>query len=478
MHYNHNARGSVLLTSLLFALIVAIGLTSYVHMSATSLKLAQRAFFTADTANVCEAGLEQALWSFNQAALGNSAAWASWATGTSSDDKTRTFSGFALSQNAVGRVKVYVKNYNPASPAIIPIIIAEATVTPASGPPIVTKMKSELTRRSLFGRGGVALNGFVFKGNGPTADSWNSKYNDDGTLRVSPAGYVKTGVGANRHDKVTLAAVNVDAAVAGQNADIFGTISIGAPENDGYVTVGPNGRVGPFTTPLGQVDPNSVSYNFTMDVPLVGNPTRSYTNSLSAINSSVTLPAAGDIAASDGKYYYSVPSITLNGNAASSQLSVAPGYGVVIMSSAAITVGGNGAVTVNTGSTLAIYTSADITITGSIVNVDGSAYTGSMQIWGTNATAGSQTIKLSGNGTLSAVAYAPNAIMEVKGGGTTGDIFGSFVGNKVTFTGNDSFHWDESLSEMTAGGTYMPSKWRQLVSAADRALYSTELNSF
>jgi hypothetical protein len=471
-------RGAVLLTAMIFALIVAIALSSYVHMTTTTLKMSHRAFLTSDAMNVCEAGLERGLWVFNQVVTTGAApatAWSGWATGASSSDRAQTFNGFALSQGATGSVKVYVENYNPATTAVIPVIVAEATVVPASGPAIKKVIKAELTRRSLFGKGGVARSGFTFSGTNPTADSWNSKYDDTGVLRGTPAAYVGTGTGANRHDKVSIAALNADVDVG--NADIYGTVSVGGT-NLSNVDVGPNGRIGPFGTANGVIDPNSVAQNFSLDLPNQYDPTGYVPNPIGAITSTTTLPLPGATASPDGKIYYVTSDVSLIGNTASSQLTVSAGYTVVIVSTNGVTVGGNGALTVEVGGKVEIYTAGDITVTGSIINLNGSAYSDSVSIFGTNNSSplGTQDIKLSGNGTLCAVVNAPNADIEAKGGGSGsgGDIYGSFVGNAVTFTGNSSFHYDESLKDNIAGGTYQPSKWRELVSAADRALYTTQ----
>jgi hypothetical protein len=54
-----------------------------------------------------------------------------------------------------------------------------------------------------------------------------------------------------------------------------------------------------------------------------------------------------------------------------------------------------------------------------------------------------------------------------------GDVSGSFVANTITATGNAAFHWDESLADETVGNPYGMSKWREITSSTDRAVYST-----
>jgi hypothetical protein len=378
-------RGSVLLVSMIFALIVAIALISYIHMTTTSLKMSQRSFLMSDSANICEAGIERGLWVFNQVVTTGvpaATAWASWYTGSSSNDKALKFPGFTLSQGATGSVKVYVENYNPATLTVIPVIIAESTVQPANGPAIKKVIKVELTRRSLFGKGGVAKHGFTFNGTNPTADSWNSKYDDTGALRGSRVAYDGDPVGGtNKHDKVTIAALN--AVVSGGNADIYGTVSVSGT-NLSNVSVGPTGRIGPFGTANGVIDPNSVAQNFTEDLPNQYEPTGYVNNPIGSINSTTTLPLPGAAMSPDGKYYYTTPDITLTGSALTSQLTISAGYTVVIISSGEVKVGSNGVLTVDVGGKVELYSPSDITITGAIVNLNGSAYSDSVSVFGTN----------------------------------------------------------------------------------------------
>ena len=105
----HQQRGSVLIVAALFAAIIAVALGSYMVLSSTSLKLANRSFYSNAALNLAETGIEEAMWSFNQvhggAALGT--AWAGWTiTPTSGADgiATRTFSNFPLAGNTTGAV--------------------------------------------------------------------------------------------------------------------------------------------------------------------------------------------------------------------------------------------------------------------------------------------------------------------------------------------------------------------------------------
>ena len=65
-------RGAFLIVAMVFAAAIAIVLASYLTLGRTSLKLAHRSFFASDATNLAEAGLEEALYCFNQ--MGNGVA--------------------------------------------------------------------------------------------------------------------------------------------------------------------------------------------------------------------------------------------------------------------------------------------------------------------------------------------------------------------------------------------------------------------
>ncbi len=89
---------------------------------------------------------------------------------------------------------------------------------------------------------------------------------------------------------------------------------------------------------------------------------------------------------------------------------------------------------------------------------------------------GAQTIKIAGNGNLSAVVYAPNANIEAKGGGNSGFVYGSLIGKSLKFTGNDCFYYDESLGRSDEGARLGIEDWTEMVSYADRATYGSFMN--
>jgi hypothetical protein len=562
-------RGSVLIVAMLFSLVIAISLGSYLQLATSATRLSYRTYYQGVAMNIAETGLEQAMWEANS----KNATWANW---QSPPDATlarrRTFDLGTVEGGAKAEVKVYAQERvgNAA-----PWIAARAIITPPQGPAIEKWVRVRLTRRSTLNIGGLGEEGITASGNQVEMGSWNSDPdNDPSTPPVEFSPEVM-------NDKMSLATTYVDATLNSGNADINGTAAVGANSTDA-IQVGPQGYIGPKGTAMGTKDPNSVSANFSADLPTPEVPSASYT-SLGAISSSMKLPRLNPDgtprdAAEGGVYYYSASSIGLNGDT----LAILPGYKVVMhvpRGSGDISVSGNGgAIIVESTIThnndtktrtyvsgqLELYTDADIKVSGqgSIINqitlqdynpnptktrvtisniepiygkgtekntVIGWSYTrtteilnadnsvsstrtqklrqlastdpvapvaGSntttagtyvatgtrvgqpinLKIFGTHTTDGAQTISISGNGNLSAVVNAPNAHISAKGGGNSGFVYGSLIGQSLKFTGNDGFYYDESLKKNEDDARLAIEDWREMISYVDRTSYMSYLN--
>jgi hypothetical protein len=462
----HRQRGSLLIVAMLFSAIIAVGLVSYLTMAKSAMNFSQRAFLANQSMNLTESGLE-----FAMNALNNNSWTSPWTV--SGNNATATFSGFNYGQNVTGVVKVYVQNYNSNGNAVV---VAQSTLTPTRGASVVKEVEiSGIVQRSLFTRGLVGRNGVRFSGNNASVDSWNSQYDDNGNLRGSPVTYSSSVA----HDHGSIAALNVTASDTINNADIWGTAAVGGTSTS-LIAVGPNGLVGPYGTTAGHKNLNNITTNFTENLPTVSAPVPSYVNTkTSAQMSGANLPdLVHDTAASDGKYYYSFPSL-------SGSVTITGNKNVVFLPTAgagtdAISLSGHDTVQIDSGSTLAVYTPANISISGQagFNNGNTTSSTSSLAIWGTNTTTNppGQTIDVVGNGNLACTCYAPNGAISAKGGGSSGAIYGAFVGWTIDVTGNDAFHYDEALGLAPNTDAYTPSKWRELVTATERNLYATQLN--
>jgi len=490
-------RGSVLLVALIFSLIFAITLTTYLQLATNALKLSQRSFLGNEAMNVNEAGLEQMLWTFNYAndqkkASTSVTAWSANQWSTSGTNAWKEISNFSLSQNATGTAKVFIQNYNSiGNPA--PVAVCKSIIQPGNAaPPIVKMVQVTLSRRSYFSTGLVARNGVSFNGNNATVDSWNS---NPLNATISP-NYAYNSTQAPRAANGGVATTSITSTVSVQNADIYGYVSVGS-ESDSAIYVGSQGLIGDFSSAAGTKDTERITTNFTQDLPEVQVPPKTfmlYTETgnknyiLGAGNSQ--LPETNDINGNKGDtvdgvttYYYAVQYIDLTGNA-SSKLTIKSGYNVVLKvtntTGTVIKTAGSAGIEIGSGATLAIYTSGNVNITGtSVTNGSGGGVANSgaasaFQIWGTGVSGGGQTISVQGNGSLSGIVYAPYAAVSIVG---NGEVYGSVVGDTIQVTGNANFHYDESLANYGGTNPFKVSKWTEIRSDTNRNTWATTVNA-
>lgn len=591
-------QGSVLVVAMIFSLVIAISLVSFLRISTSASQLSYRTYYQGVAMNIAETGLEQAMWEINR----QTAVWDKWEDLGSALRTTFPHEKpyYEVEGGAKAVVKVYAREKSGSQPAWV---LARAIVTPPRGRPIEKWIKVTLDKKSRLRVGGLGRDGIVASGNNVVMGSWRSDPDKD------PSTPYVAFTADLMDDNMSLATLELDASLNSAQADVNGKAAVGGDSLDA-IKVGSQGYIGPIGTAAGVKDPNSVSTNFSTDLDIVTAPTATAKN-LGSVGSDLTLPTdpASDPWTQDPKtgvitYYYTASQINLTNKT----LAITPGYNVVINipkgSGTALSVGGgSGSIVVGgtlqtntmtgvktyTPSSLQIYTDGDVDIGGqgsantvNLVNytpatsITGTTtttikttvkihnpvkalYTGSgsnkvltgwsytetvttvttigagtpktvvsgptdrvrpvgngatapvpgettttysepsttttitdevtqlvgsqagqpvnFQIFGTRSndaakTLGMQDIKISGNGNLSGVIYAPNADISAKGGGNAGFVYGSLVGNTLKFTGNDWFIYDESLGDGDDNSRLGIEDWDELVSDNDRATVS------
>ncbi|MBW7894170.1 MAG: hypothetical protein H3C27_03580 [Opitutaceae bacterium] len=442
--FRHN-RGAVLIVALLLAAVIAISLGTYINLSLNSQALAHRTFYSNAAMNLAETGIEEAMWSYNDDRVSGTG-WSAWDTSVGTTAR-RTLSGFTYNGNVTGSVRVLATDRTGLG--VSPQIIARSTVVLPRGEAIEKWIEITLSKRSKFALGLVAKDSITFSGNNASVDSWNSDPNGDGSVIVPYSSGVANDAGS-------IGSVDVSSTISVNNADIWGSAAIGG-SNLSAIGVGPNGRVGPYGTASGTLDPNSVSTDFTANLEPVVNPTGGTV--ITAINNSATVTTG----------VWRVPSISLAGL---QKLDITGDVTLIITAAAGtpgIAISGNASINVASGASLKIYAESDVSISGTGL-VNPNTQPSSVQIWGTSSGASSinQSIAITGGSLLSAICYAPHADIEIKG---SGDVLGSFVGNTISVTGNASFHYDESLANFDTDDPYGITKWRELTTATERSAY-------
>lgn len=365
---------------------------------------------------------------------------------------TRTLTFNNLEGGATGTVKVWVAGYNGT--AVVPVIVAKASVKPASGQPVEKVVKVILSKNGALPKGVVAFNGITWNGH-PLADSYLSTVSTSNPPLPPFSFYNENTARANTTVASLGGTINL-----GAQGDVNGNVMLGA----GVTVTG--GHISGLT--IG---------NFTFPFTMPTAPTASYYN-LGATVPPV-LPRVTDVAIG-GVYYYSVSGASPGTPAIIGATTVTAGAKIVIKGTN--TQMASGLILSVNNATSAVAT-ADIYIDGPVIlagndKINGVAspnpnWAGSLQVFTTTANACS----FSGNAKFYGCLTAPNSALVGNGGGSDGvDLCGSFIVKTVTSNGHMNFHYDEALGSLNPGRAWGLALWKEMQSLSDRAVYAEYLN--
>lgn len=465
-------RGSLLIVAMLLCAIIGISLVSYINVGRSALKTSNRSLYNNAAMNLAENGLEEAMYSINK--LVNDSTYSftgdGW-TAVGGNDMKRKWTGTTFDQNATGEVRVYIYNYDGAA---APIIVARALVNVRGDTnygAVEKWVKVQLRKTSKFANGLVAKQTINFNGS-PQIDSWNS--DPDNNAATAPVVYSA----ATKNDAGSVGSISVGVnSVLVDNADIWGYVGTGGAAP----SVGATGTIGPFGTATGTVVASHVSTDFSTSFDNVSAPSTYTYTSVGALSTNKTLPDDFPAATmqADGKYYIECTSM----GGSNKVFTIAAGKKVVLKVTGTTGYvvdikGGSGAININSGASLELYTAGDINIGGQGA-MNGGNSTATMgqpinfQIYGTK-TSGVQDINLKGNGVFSGVLYAPFGSVDLDGSVQS---FGSIVANDITLNGTSAqFHYDESLGNFGGANPFRVTRWDELNTAADRATYASVMD--
>ncbi len=225
---------------------------------------------------------------------------------------TRTLTFNNLDGGATGTVKVWVAGYNGT--AVVPTVVAKASVTFPGGQPIEKIVKVVLGKNAPVQKGLVAFNGINWNGH-PLADSYLS----GAAPGVPPFSLYNP---ATARSNTTVASLN------GPQIDLSqGTVDGNVLTGSGVTVVGhgdiSGNTIGNFTFPFTMTSAPSASYTPLGTIPATLPNLGSVTDPVTGVTSIVPTDAATVI---DGKTYYcySVAGKTIGA------LTVAAGYNVII----------------------------------------------------------------------------------------------------------------------------------------------------
>jgi Tfp pilus assembly protein PilX len=441
-HSSSPDRGSVLIVAMLVTAMLALIIGSYLNLTLTGSRQTRRTFDRNTAFHLAEAGVEEAVWSYNQKLAGSNSAWNGWDTdGTAA---WRRFSDFSLTTGSSGFVKVYATTIAPSG-SVRPTVVAESTVTTANIGQTTQMIEIILRRRSYFSNGLTARRSLVFRGTNTTFDSWDSDPDDNPA--TAPVDYAP----GNRNDRGGIASASVESTAALINhAQINGYVSTGGA----LPAVGNDGLIGPFGTQPGVIDPAYVATDFNANFPAVTAPADgTYIDPLGD-----TLGVAGTATR------WRTPNIKLTGN----QTLTIRGQVTLILTAPAgtnaIIIAGRASIIVPADSSLTLYVEGHVLLAGNGLAND-NIQPSTCILWGTNATESGQSIGIVGKGRLRAVVYAPQGDVTLYG---NGDMMGSVVARDITLAGNAAFHYDSALSDLADNAPYGTAGWRLLTSPAER----------
>ncbi len=431
----NKTRGAALVIAVVFTLIMSALVVSYLMIVKNELKASYRFSLFLESLNLAESGVEEVAWALNN----ND--WTDWdETGIY---KERILDGFNLSANKTGSVTIIVEDF-----ANDPTVYAEGHVQTVGGDEIKKQIEVKLTRRSLFANGLTAKDLITFMGANATVDSFNS---NDGPYDPF----------FNRGANATVGSLSVGvSAINVQNANIFGYVATGG----GEVGLGPNGFVSDLVDPPVH-DPNRITNDFKANfkeivVPVLTSPT-------------TTLPGGnvktiGTPAASPPDEF-EFTDLDLSSN----EKLIIDGPVVIVVND---DVDVKGEIEVTANGSVTFYVEGDFSVGGGSANINNTNAASAFVIYGTYTTPGDQEITLAGSGDLNAAVYAPNASLELKGGGGTGVFAGACVAYDVSFNGTYSFHYDEALSDFFGSDpSFKMVSYREL-EGNDRIDFATYIN--
>ena len=343
--------------------------------------------------------------------------------------RTRTFQD--------GYYKVTIStNWNP-------VITSRAWLrAPAQKDFTITRaVRVRATNQPLFTAALEAPIAVILKGNGTRIDSYDSL----DPLHSGPGGTYDPSKAKDGGDVVCYGgpgALNIG------NGDINGKIKIG---EDTTYTVGANGSVGSMTWNQSGVQPGWSETTEATDYPEMGAPVGG------------TRPTGGKVETTTYQYIldgnnavYETDQQGLTGNM------LVRGTNISLVVNNTLTIGPKDTITILQNASLKLYVrAADVSFTGGVANQSTDAL--HFMYFGLTENV---SISMGGNSSFRGVIYAPNAILNLNGGGGDAvDLQGAIIAKQVKVNGHYTFHFDEATRRFGSRGIVAAS-WDE-ISPAD-----------
>lgn len=465
--------GSVLIVALGLALLMAISAAGYLYLATGVYKRTARSFYYNSTLNTAEAGVEQALWAINKTD------WTGWTTVGS--DRKLTGSTFSDANGMKAYYNVYVKDATSQTPTIT----AEGVAKMPNGAPVKKQLRIYTTIISLYIPGFTAINDLTLGGKyfsypmsrGPNTATWPSG---------ATYGY-NMSIGSK--------SIQIGDAIINSNATVYGKISTGVPATDstafinsirGQVlapdTLTNTSKTGVYSgSGNNKIDSAQIAYDFQQSYKDPGGPT-GYTSVSTTLGAQDNLgnyilgvkgaatptlyQISGDVTAT-GIVVVGPVQLQVSGN-----VKLTGDSAVLVTTTSTTLTSGNGANTQThtydgaSTAKLEVYVSGNVDIAGNatVSTQDPKLIT----IYGMATTNEGQTFALGGNGSMSAIIYAPHANINFNGSGTAGYFAGALVGYNVKVNGSKyNIEYPDEFKDASLGTITGVAKWVELTNKSD-----------
>ncbi len=123
-----------------------------------------------------------------------------------------------------------------------------------------------------------------------------------------------------------------------------------------------------------------------------------------------------------------------------------------------LTTSGNGAINIPAHVHVIFYIDGNVKIAGNgIVNT--ALFPGNVTLYGNHDPSVVQSLSVDGNGQFAGMIYAPSASASVRGGGSSGAMYGSIFANTIFFNGVTKLHYDTAQGDKGAVIDYRIASW-------------------
>ena len=422
---NHEQAG-VLVATVIFCALVGVVLTAYLSMLHSQHKFTHRSQVWNDCMPLCEAGIEEAMAHLNYSGTLNNFAINGWVLSANCYRKE------IMTSNGIARIAI--SNNMP------PTIFVNGLIRAPLSTNFLTRSVRLGTRMNhrfpyaCLSKGQITMSG---------ANAYVDSYDSTDPLQSTLGKYDIL----KRDDEATVATVSpVDGQISIGNATVFGNVATG-PGGDVALSAGSVGSILFNASPLndGKIEGGHYADDVNVYIPDPTLPT-----GFSGVPPLVNQTVGGvtyNYVLDNGDYY--LPSLNLSGG------------GVLVRGKARLHVGGQTSLSstahilLAANASIEYYASGDINVSGrGWVNGDGLAK--NFNVYGLP---GCNSLNYSGDAQFVGTVYAPNSDIKLSGGS---DSFGAMVGRSITFSGEMSFHYDESLKGDPRTARFVAASYQEL----------------